>query len=152
MLWTRTAEAGGSFEAPQHEYPTALVLELTAADAAGLVGTARIRLEPLTVQLGFATDPPGLELYAWPDSDVTPFQRTVPVGSQLPLIAISPQTLAATGYRFERWADGGEPVRVVLASPTPVTYTALYAGPGASIFANGFDDGTAHSWDEAVGD
>ena len=54
--------AGGSFSAPDHEYPSYLELELTAVDAGGLSATATLRLDPQTVALSFTTSPSGLSL------------------------------------------------------------------------------------------
>ena len=54
--------AGGSFPAPDHEYPSYLELVLTATDAGGLSTRQPGRLDPRTVDLTFASNPPGLQL------------------------------------------------------------------------------------------
>ena len=53
--------AGGSFTAPDHEYPSYLELELTATDSGGLTDTKTIRLDPRTVTLTFSSIPGGLQ-------------------------------------------------------------------------------------------
>ena len=47
--------AGGSFVAPDHEYPSYLELRLRATDSGGLQATTTIRLDPQSVDIGFQT-------------------------------------------------------------------------------------------------
>jgi hypothetical protein len=47
--------AGGSFTAPDHEYPSYLELTLTATDSGGLTDTESLRLDPKTVVVTFQT-------------------------------------------------------------------------------------------------
>ena len=54
--------ASGSFNAPEHEYPSHLELRLTATDASSATGTTSVDLQPETVELLFQTAPAGLEL------------------------------------------------------------------------------------------
>ena len=54
--------AGGSFTAPDHEYPSHLELRLTATDAGGLTDIETLELDPQTVDLTFASSPAGLQL------------------------------------------------------------------------------------------
>ena len=51
--------ASGSFNAPDHEYPSHLELTVTATDAGGLSDTETMRLDPQTVQLTLASQPAG---------------------------------------------------------------------------------------------
>ncbi len=51
--------ASGSFTAPDHEFPSYLELELVATDQDGLTHSVVRRLDPLTVDLTFATQPVG---------------------------------------------------------------------------------------------
>ena len=69
--------ASGSFVAPDHEYPSHLLLSLTARDAAGLETTETVRLDPRTANLALATSPTGLQLSLGSDTLVAPFTRTV---------------------------------------------------------------------------
>ena len=118
--------ASGSFSAPDHEYPSYLELELTAADAGGLSATATLRLDPQTVALSFTASPSGLSLAVNGISQATPFARTVIVGSTNSLSAPTPQTLNGTTYQFSSWSDGGAQTHNVVASPSPTTFTANY--------------------------
>jgi hypothetical protein len=124
-MQTYPGVADGSFVAPDHEYPAYLELRLTATDSSGLATTTSVRLDPQTVVLDFASDPPGLTLAVGSTSQVTPFSRTAITGSTVSLSAPSPQTLAGNTYRWTSWSDGGTGSHTVTASAA-ATYTARY--------------------------
>jgi glucose/arabinose dehydrogenase len=122
--------AGGSFVAPDHEYPSSLELRLTATDGGGLATSTSTLLQPQTVLLSFASSPAGLQLSVNGASSATPFNRTVIVGSSNSVSATSPQTLGGTTYTFSSWSDGGLQTHNVTAPAAPTTYTATYSsGP-----------------------
>ena len=54
--------ASGSFQAPDHDYPSDLLLTLTATDSAGTPVSTSVKLDPKTVVLSFASSPTGLQL------------------------------------------------------------------------------------------
>lgn len=117
--------AGGSFVAPDHEYPTHLELRLTATDSNGATRSTTLRLDPQTVAVEVRTDPPGLVLEVGSASGQTPFTRTVISGSVLSLSAPSPQQLGSDYYHFESWSDQGAATHTVVVSE-PATYTVRY--------------------------
>jgi glucose/arabinose dehydrogenase/PKD repeat protein len=118
--------ASGSFNAPDHEYPSYLELTLTATDPGGLSDTDTVRLDPQTVNLTFQTSPAGLRLNVGSASQATPFTRTVIVGSNNTVSATSPQTLGGTSYEWRSWSDGGAQTHNLVAPATATTYTATY--------------------------
>jgi glucose/arabinose dehydrogenase len=118
--------AGGSFSAPDHEYPAWIELRLTATDSGGLTDTASVRLDPQTVALTFRSNPTGLQLTVGSSASTTEFTRTVIVGSRNTIAAPRSQTLNGTSYEFVSWSDGGAAQHDVVASATPATYTATY--------------------------
>ena len=120
--------ASGSFTAPDHEYPSSLVLVLTVTDSGGLTSTASVTLQPQTVNLTFSTSPSGLQLVLNGASAATPFTRTVIVGSTNTISAPSPQTLNGNSYAFASWSDGGAQTHVIVAGAT-TTYVATYLAP-----------------------
>ena len=61
-LQTFAGVAGGSFTAPDHEYPSYLELRLTATDSGGLTDTPSLQLDPRTVALTLNTSPSGFAL------------------------------------------------------------------------------------------
>ncbi|SNY03735.1 PQQ-dependent sugar dehydrogenase [Paractinoplanes atraurantiacus] len=135
-----TGVASGSFEAPDHEYPSYLELKLVATDQEGLTHTVTRRLDPKTVDLTFATVPSGLQLAVGSGSGTTPFSRTVIQGSTNSVSAPSPQGSST----FTSWSDGGAQTHEITAPTAATTYTATYATapatqrigytqPGASV-------------------
>jgi glucose/arabinose dehydrogenase/PKD repeat protein len=120
--------ASGSFTAPDHEYPSNLELVLTVTDSGGLTSTARVTLQPQTVNLTFTTSPSGLQLVLNGASAATPFTRTVIAGSTSTISAPSPQTLNGGNYAFSSWSDGGAQTHVITAS-SAATYNAVYLAP-----------------------
>jgi glucose/arabinose dehydrogenase/plastocyanin len=118
--------AGGSFVAPDHEYPSWLELTLTATDSVGLQDVETLRLDPRTVQLTFQTSPSGLQLAIGGVTRNTPASITVAVGSTNSVSAPTPQTLSGTSYSFASWSDGGAQSHNIVAPASPTTYTATY--------------------------
>jgi glucose/arabinose dehydrogenase len=108
--------ASGSFVAPDHEYPSYLVLELTATDSGGLTDTQTIPLYPKTVVLSFSSTPSGLTLTLNSTNAATPFSRTVIQNSVNGLSAPTPQTLSGSTYDFTSWSDGGARVHSITAT------------------------------------
>ena len=125
--------ASGSFNAPDHPYPSYLELRLTARDTQGLTTTVSRALNPKTVDLTFATNPAGLQLALGGDSAVAPFTRTVIQGSLNSISAQTPQDLNGIRYEFQGWSDGGPSAKDVRAGSTPATYTANFAPVSADL-------------------
>jgi glucose/arabinose dehydrogenase len=118
--------ASGSFNAPDHEYPSYLELRLTATDSGGLQDTESVLLDPQTVALSFQSSPSGAQLVVGSSAGTTPFSRTVITGSVNSISAPSPQTLGGVTYAFAAWSDGGAQSHNVVANAA-ATYTATYA-------------------------
>jgi glucose/arabinose dehydrogenase len=118
--------AAGSFVAPDHEYPSHLVLRLTAKDSKGIEASTTLRLDPQTVDLTVQSNPAGLQVVIGSETMVAP-TRPVIVGSRVSIGAPSPQTLANTVYAFARWSDDGPQTHTVEVGTSDVTYTATYA-------------------------
>jgi PKD repeat protein/glucose/arabinose dehydrogenase len=118
--------SGGSFSAPDHEYPSYLDLELTATDSGGLKDTKVLRLDPRTVVLTFQTTPGGLQLTVNSTAGKSAFNRTVIIGSKNTISANTPQTKGSKPYAFSSWSDGGAQTHEITAPATATTYTARY--------------------------
>jgi uncharacterized repeat protein (TIGR01451 family) len=127
-----TGVSGGSFNAPDHEYPSYLRLRLTATDSNGASGTVSVDLQPKTVSLTFQSSPTGLQLTVGSTSEPTPFTRTVIQGSANSVSANSPQTLNGTQYSFSSWSDSGSQSHTITAD-APATYTASYVAASADL-------------------
>ena len=64
---------------------------------------------------------------------MTPFTRTVIVGSTNSITALTPQVLNGTTYDFFSWSDGGAQSHLVVAPSSPATFTANYVGAGVPV-------------------
>lgn len=122
--------ASGSFVTPDHEYPSWLVLRLTATDSRGLSATTSMRIDPRTVILSFQTTPAGLKLVINGTEFTAPVSRTVLAGSTNALAAAGTQTLNGTSYAFSGWSQGGAPGQSIIAPDNNTTYIATYAAVG----------------------
>jgi hypothetical protein len=126
--------ASGSFQAPDHEYPSYLELRLDAALPGGGSVTDAVELDPQTVDLTFASDPTGLEVVVGSTPGTAPITRTVIVGSTVSVSAAATQQQSATTYEFSSWSDGGARSHDLVAPATPTTYTARYVAAGPMPF------------------
>ena len=124
-IQTYAGVAGGSFVAPDHEYPSYLELRLTATDSSGLTDVKSLRLDPRTVTLTLNASPGGFDLVFNGTQATAPFTRTVIQGSSNTISAPSPQTKAKKPWVFKSWSDGGAQTHNVTASST-LTYTATF--------------------------
>ena len=118
--------AGGSFNTPDHDYPSYLELQLTATDSKGATDVKSVLINPETVGLTFQSVPSGLQLTVGSSSTTTPFNRTVIIGSANSVSAASPQQLGGSTYQFISWSDGGSQSHNFTAPATATTYTATY--------------------------
>jgi glucose/arabinose dehydrogenase len=128
-LQTMSGIAGGTFTAPDHEYPSHLELKVTATDSGGMQRSASVMLDPQTVPLTFTSTPPGAQISVNGASTATPFTRTVIIGSSNSVSAPAPQLIGSVTYDFGGWSDGGAQVHNVIAPATATTYTAAYVPP-----------------------
>ncbi len=63
VIQTDAGVASGSFDAPDHEYPSHLALRLTATDSHGVSATATVELQPETAVVGANSSPAGVPLF-----------------------------------------------------------------------------------------
>jgi hypothetical protein len=126
VIQTFSGVSGGSFVAPDHEWPSYLELRLTATDSGGLSSTTSLRLDPRVVTLTFQSVPGGMTLTVNGLSGKATFSRTVIVGSTNTVSAVSPQTKGKQQYRFVSWSDGGAQTHTIVAPQAAATYTARY--------------------------
>ena len=131
VIGTFPGVAGGNFDAPDHEYPSHLVLRLTVDDAHGASDSAEVVLQPKTVTLRIRSTPSGLSVDAGWMSDTTPFDLTVIAGSAIQLNASAGGVVDGFPYTWQSWSNGGSAVQVV----TPTASTTLTAS-----YTGGFDD------------
>jgi glucose/arabinose dehydrogenase len=122
--------SSGTFTAPDHDYPSSLTLRLTATDAQGLSASTSVTLNPQTVALTLATQPPGLTVAFNSETAPAPLTKTVIAGSQNTVAVESPQVLGGRTYRFTSWSDGGPAAHGITANASG-SLTARFDSDGA---------------------
>jgi PKD repeat protein len=135
QLQTFAGVSSGSFNAPDHGYPSHLELQLTATDSQGTTATTSVTIEPQPVNLTFTSAPSGLQAVVDGSSQTTPFAVTAIIGSTHSLSAPATQTLGGTTYTFSSWSDGGAATHNVTAPASATTYTATYTGSNSPPIA-----------------
>ena len=123
----------GSLVAPDHEFPSHLLLSLTATDSAGLSATETVRLDPRTANIALNSSPPGLALSFASETLTTPATRTVIARSETTVSAPSSQLLGAARYLWRAWNDGlAQSHEITAPASGTASYTATYA-PETSV-------------------
>ena len=142
---TDAGVSGGSFIAPDHQYPSFLQLTLTATDSNGASATVTRILDPNPVDLTFTSIPSGATLSVGLFTGTAPFTRTVIVGSANNLIAPD-QTLGGHASSFASWSDGGPQSHVITAPSTAQTYQAVFNPAEAADTCAAATAAPAGSW------
>jgi glucose/arabinose dehydrogenase len=127
VVETWSGVTGGSFDAPDHEYPSHLFLRLHVEDGQGGEDTAELELHPKTVTVTVRSSPAGVELTSGWVTDLAPFSMTAIRGSQLALAAPAGVTVAGFPYTWASWSDGGTRSHTFRAM-TSTTVIAAYVG------------------------
>jgi glucose/arabinose dehydrogenase/chitodextrinase len=118
--------SSGSFVAPDHGYPSHLMLEVTATDSKGLKDTKSIRLDPQTVNLTLSSSPANLNVTVDERTAPAPLAYEAIVGATTTISAESPQTVGSTYYGFASWSDGKAQSHEITAPSIDSTYTATF--------------------------
>jgi chitodextrinase len=118
--------ASGSFVAPDHGYPSHLMLKVTATDSKGLQDSKTIRLDPQTVNLTVNSAPANLNVGVDEKAGAAPLVHEAIVGATTTISAESPQLAGSTYYGFGSWSDGKAQSHEVTAPSTDTTYTASF--------------------------
>lgn len=118
-----------SFQAPDHEYPSTLLVTATVTDGRNLTTRQSIELQPRSSRLRFTSSPTGLRVKAG-DTAGRGFVERFIVGSRFTVSAPQKQRLGGRVYVFRRWEEGSRIVRArvhdVTAPASGRTYTAVY--------------------------
>jgi glucose/arabinose dehydrogenase len=123
--------ASGSFLAPDHDLPTHIELTLTAVDSRGLAAQQSVDIDPRTVDLTIASNPPGVSLTAGPRTEPAPFGLRVISGAEVVLSAPESTLLGGVAYPWLSWSDGGARFHSFTADHSG-QYLADYIGSSGS--------------------
>jgi PKD repeat protein len=129
LVQTFSGVASGSFSAPNHDYPSSLIIQLQAKDSGGMTATTSVALNPKTVSLTLQSNPSGLRLTESDTTAKAPFTFTAIVNAQI-VITAPDQKLRGKTYTWISWSDGGARSHTITAPSTATTYTATYQRGG----------------------
>jgi PKD repeat protein len=129
IVQTLSGVASGSFSAPNHDYPSSLIIQLQATDSGGMTATTSLTLNPKTVSLTLRSNPTGMQLIESDTTAKTPFTFTAIVNARITVTAPA-QKFRGKIYTWVSWSDGGEQSHTITAPSTATTYTATYQRGG----------------------
>jgi hypothetical protein len=135
-IFSAPGVASGSFVLPDHEYPAAVELRLTATAPNGRTSTVTRRVDFRGTQLTLraATTSGGAPAVRLTVNDVTapsPIVRTVATSGTVTISAPATMRAELRWYRFVSWSDGGARTHDVEVPATATTLTARYEPTGA---------------------
>jgi glucose/arabinose dehydrogenase len=134
LIQTFNGVASGTFNAPDHEYPCWLEIQLTATDSTGATATTSVRLDPKIMNITVASNPTGANVGIDEIAGAAPLMKQAVVGSTNSISAPSPQTIGGSSYAFSSWSDGGAQTHNIVAPATDTTYTATYVKQTSGTF------------------
>ncbi len=124
-VYSKAGLSSGSFTVPDHEYPSALELVLTATDG-GQSASATRRIDYRATTLTLASQPVGVPLSVASVTAVAPFTSQQATGGTVTISAPPAATIGGVPYTLVGWSDGGAASHEVTVPPTTTTYTATY--------------------------
>ena len=125
-VFSRAGVASGGLDVPDHEYPTAIELVLTAT-ANGQSATVTRRVDYQATALTGASQPAGAPLTVGSSSGAAPFTSNQSTGGRVTISAPLTATIGGVPHTFVRWLEGGAASHEVTVPATATTYTAVYA-------------------------
>jgi glucose/arabinose dehydrogenase len=133
-LFSLDGTDSGSYVAPEHEYPNYIEIVLTVTNRYGLSATTVKRLDALTSDLTFTSQPVGLNMVINGTGVTTPYTTRVMRGGAVVVSGPQMQMLDGTPFIFAGWADlppQNAPstvgwTRDITANAPTATYTATY--------------------------
>ena len=115
-LQSYAAARTGSFEAPDHEWISTLILRVTVTDSAGLTATRTVELQPQASLVRVQSSPTGVPMTIAGSDRTTPYQQTFIAGSAVQVVAPEAPVLGGVRWLFSGWSDGGARSHTVVAS------------------------------------
>ena len=116
---------GGSFTMPDHEPEAYVQLQLTARSG-GESATVTQRIDYVTAELTFASQPPGIPLTVGGASRTAPFTMRGYQGATVSVSAPGTATVGGARYVFASWSDGGARAHNLTVPAGGTTYTAVF--------------------------
>jgi glucose/arabinose dehydrogenase len=135
---------GGSFPAPDHDYPSYLEIQLTVTDSGGLTGSDSVTIHPRPVQFGVDSSPAGIEVGIDQGIETTPFSEQVIEKSRHSVAAPGSVSIGGDTYYFNSWSDGGAAAHTITTpGDTDLGLTYTQNQPPAAVVSAAPSSGTA---------
>ncbi len=143
VIQTFEGVGSGSFDAPDHEYPSHLALRLQAADSHGAARTTTIELQPKTSLITADSSPAGVPLFVAGEDRASPSQVSVIRNGSAAVSAPAAPVIGGRQYHFLSWSDGGPRTHSVTASAPQVDLVATFTpdAPDTCAAADGTSPG-----------
>jgi PKD repeat protein/glucose/arabinose dehydrogenase len=125
LIQTFSGVTGGSFDAPDHEYPSHLQLSVTVTDANGATAGDSIDLYPKTGVIATSTNPAGIPLALGDIAGVAP-KMTAIVGSIVTVTAPATAQVGEVIWGFRDWSDGGARTHEIAVASGTTNLLATY--------------------------
>ena len=124
-VFTAVGVTSGAFTMPDHEYPAAVELRLSATWE-GETRTVARRVDYTTGAVTLIADAPGVELGVAGTIGASPLTTTLPVGSTV-TVSAPPTVVTPSGtYELVSWSDGGAPTHDIVVQSGWVALQADY--------------------------
>jgi hypothetical protein len=124
IITSFTEVKSGSFDAPDHEYPSHLKLSVTITNSMGLTATDDVEIFPKTGTVSATSVPAGIPL--------TVSASTAIVGSTISVSAPLTAALGEDTWTFGSWSDGGARTHGVPVVQGATNVTATYTLTGSN--------------------
>jgi len=123
--------------AAQHASMTDTLVSYGPVEDRGVLrATASVTILPETTQLTLESDPPGLQLVIYGESEAAPHTLEVIVNAVTTVSAPAPQVLNGDRFEFLAWSDGGARSHGIVVPDTAQTLLASFVegcGPACGV-------------------
>ena len=126
IIETFSGVKSGTFEAPDHEYPSHLLLSVDVTDSGGLTAHKEVELFPATGTVAASTSPAGIPITVGSATGAPPPAATGIVKSKISVAAPATALLGESTYAFDHWSDGGARTHGVTIAPGATSVVATY--------------------------
>jgi glucose/arabinose dehydrogenase/PKD repeat protein len=126
VIQTLDGQAGGQVSAPDHPYPSRLVVRLSATDSHGTVRETSLELEPQPTTITVDSVPAGVPITVGDATLPSPSETTLVRGGSMAVSAPTTWTSGPVRYRFAGWNDGSLERSRDFVVTDPVTATATF--------------------------
>ena len=126
IIETFSGVKSGTFDAPDHEYPSHLLLSVDVTDSGGLTAHKEVELFPATGTVAASTSPAGIPITVGSATGAPPPAATGIVKSKISVAAPATALVGESTYAFDHWSDGGARTHGVTIAPGATSVVATY--------------------------